>query len=500
MSEFHTLHVITDRKLTMQFHNNQDSTIPANGFGWSHPSWNGNKYRVGFKSMDVSVAILGLTGIVSEIKAWKHVQKKLKDSKRKNTTDKLMPSVSSSSSTYSVADVDDGIPVKATISFFKHVSSSQTTIASHLPSLNLQHTETHNDGTSRLRAIWPNDFDPLGNELSTFKFTRTMQIETEGHRMNRYGFMDTPMLIPERVQLRISLTRGSEMITVGYATLVISGDEAQDVQVNLPISLERAEDNDAPTKWKNRKTIKPVSFSNDPLKRHYSLNGKSRLKVLLRATPTEKNEQKLFTASQDIPEVLALTSSSASKSNESRDAPTSKVPQASYYFETPRVTATYSESMDHDDSSFGEYSIEDTEVATIETDVSKASVFTRMFNLFSCDGHMCMATTPPRFLAKPRGTKYKNDSTKQRGWDSTSTKNHSFGRRIKNAPGSSKSPYNNYNTTTYRDRHDEFSVATEKVQNLGYARSTDSSQEYLEAKHTVDKYASRIGIDPSKII
>jgi hypothetical protein len=482
-------------------------------FNLSHPpTWNQNK-EIKFRMMDVSVAILGLTGIASEIKAWKHVQKKLKE-KRKGT-DKITTSASSTSSTHSV-DVDDGIPVKAVISFSKHVHNSQTTIASHLPSLNLQHTEIPTDGLCQLRAIWPNDFDPLGNELSTFKFTRTMQIETEGHRTNRYRSTDMPMLIPERVQLRISLTRGSEMITVGYATLVISGDEAQDVQVNLPISLERIEENDISTKWKNKRSIKPASFSNDPLKRHYFLNSQSRLKVLLRVTPTDRNDgPRVLTPSQDVPEIVSLSSASGSQCNESRDVPVSQQysenyvlnpshysttllhDQASYYFETPHVTdtiLTHAENIDRDDSTFGEYSIEDTAVDTVGTDVSKASVFTRIVNLFSCDGHMCVSTTPGLPLVKPN-SKYRHYDKKQRqrGSIKNSLETSRYRGKIRHASASLKSPY--------KDRHDEFSVATEKVQNLGNSRSTDSqSLEFLEAKHTVDKYASRMGIDPSKII
>jgi hypothetical protein len=494
-------------------HHTQDT-----GYSWSHiSSWNHNKYNeIGFRMMDVSVAILGLTDIVSEIKASKHVQKKFKD--KRQSADKLTTSASSTSSTFSTGDVDDGIPVKAVISFFKHVNSSQTAIASHLPSLNLQYTEVYKDGLRQLQAIWPNDFDPLGNELSTFKFTRAMQIENEGHRTNRYRSMDTPMLIPERVQLKISLNRGSEMITVGYATLVISGDEAQDVQVNLPISLERVEENDMSTKWKNKRIIKPAAFSNDPLKRHYSLNGQSRLKVLLRVTPADKKLPRGNASSLDIPEIVSLSSASGSQENYygSRDAPISQQyseqyalnsshantllhEKAHYYFEAPRITTSHAaDSMDRDDSTFGEYSIEDTAADTVETDVSKASVFTRIVNLFSCDGHMCMSTRPGLQLVKPRSTKYRDYNHYKRQRESSSSKPSSetviSKGRIKHAPGSSKS--------SHRDRHDDFSVATEKVQNLRYvSRSNDESTlEFLEAKHTVDKFASRIGIDPSKII
>lgn len=485
----------------------ENSTLSSSSNPHCYYSDHRKENTVGFKLMEISVAVLGLTGIMTENKARKQSKKKAKEKRGNN--DKIS-TASSCSSSYSM-EGDDGVPVKAVVSFFKYVNNSKTAIASHLPSLSVQHVDTTSNGLCQLSAFWPNDFDPLGNELSTFKFTRMMQIENEGHRTNKYRSVDTPMLIPERVQLKVSLTRGSEMVTVGYATLVVSGDETQDMQMNLPISLERVEENDKAT-WKNRKTIKPTAFSKDPFKRHYFLNGHSRLKVLLHVSPVEKSKDRALHSSQDVPEAVSISSASGSQSYDHRDLPVPHLPIDGtmqnnrdcdnmtiheypyyYYYETPTSDHVVEEDYNHDDSTFGEYSIEDTTDGTVATNTSKLSIFTKIMNLLSCEGNSCVAT--PRVVMS---RKYRNNSNTNP--NVLSTKNSSQhvhklrGRRAQ--PRGSKS--------SYIDRHDEFSVATEKVQNLRYPNNTrsydESSQDILEAKHEVDKFAARIGIDPTKII
>ena len=278
----------------------------------------------GFRLMDVSVSILGLTGIIMEHKGRKRHQKKKKAS-----------SAGSSAPANSYMGGDGGPPVKAIVSFFKQVNSSSTSIASHLPSNNIRADPAtiisdHNNKTI-FTAHWPTDFDPMGNELSTFKFTRMMQIVDEGHCNGKNGLSHTPVMLPEKIELTIGLTRGSEMMTLGYATLIINGDEAQDVQVNLPIGFEKLDEGDKTSKKTKRKAgkgklLKAISFEKDNQKK-YNIQSSSRLKVLLTVSPVEPTVPTSTyipavrrQISQDTPETLALSTSVSGSESRSRSS------------------------------------------------------------------------------------------------------------------------------------------------------------------------------------
>lgn len=244
-----------------------------------------------FRSMDVSVSVLGLTGIMMESKE-----------RRKGFSKKLKKGASSETNSFD----DDDVPVKAVVTFFKSLNS-ETSIASHLPSLPLRPIPTE-DNT--FIASWPTDFDPMGNELSTFSFSRMMRIDEDTHR---YMTASRPMLVPERVQLTIALTRGSEMITVGTTTLVVTGDEVQDVQINLPLRLIEFDGATSKSKKKTAKAIKPTAFSSGHQKK-YNLQESSCLKVLVRATPTMTDTSNR-PADESVPDMTAVSSQSMSSAS-----------------------------------------------------------------------------------------------------------------------------------------------------------------------------------------
>jgi hypothetical protein len=185
-----------------------------------------------------------------------------------------------------------GLPVTALVSFSKKVASSQTSIASHFPSLPLQPSVQHsNTQRQRLIASWPKDYDDAGNTISTFEFSRMMKKDTVSSNSSGSG----PLFLPERVHLLIGLTRGSEIIKLGTTKLVVMGNETQNLQQNLPVSFEDANEmsilrsNSASmfSRKKATKNIKPVSFTNDP-NRKYTLDQNACLKVVIKITPSQK--------------------------------------------------------------------------------------------------------------------------------------------------------------------------------------------------------------------
>jgi hypothetical protein len=333
----------------------------------------GNEFRL----MDVSVSILGLTGIMMENK-----------SKKKNNKKS--------------SDEDDGFPVKAVVSFFKNVSSSQTAIASHLPSLSLRSTDSEDDSKYRFNATWPTDFDPMGNELSTFKFSRMMQIDDA----NKYYHSQQPLMIPERIQLTLALTRGSEMITLGSVFLIITGDGAQDIQVNLPIILEDASKK---RKKKIRKVIKPISFEKDQSKKFYNLHGNACLKVLMSVSAAEKSLGSHSNLSRDIPDMQQLSSGSGSQSYACEDLPVYQQNMGYNHHYEGHLHASRSAHMihhndnshhrshhpevlvhDNDETTVGDYTVDETVDDTVMTDdTRKPSAMARMSDWLSCAGGMC---------------------------------------------------------------------------------------------------------------
>ena len=512
-----------------------------------------HKYDNGLRLMDVSVSVLGLTGIMMESKG----------RRKKNKNKRSYLGERSASSSYSTDD-DDGFPVKAVVSFFKQVNNSKTSIASHLPSMKIRETETNDAVKSRFIATWQTDFDPMGNELSTFKFSRMMQIEDAGLH-HKFRSSHTPMMVPERVQLTVGLTRGSEIITLGSATLVITGEEAQDVQVNLPISFEKG---DGKPKKKSVKTFfKSTSFVNDPQKK-YNFHGNSCLKVLVRATPSEpvlSNRNR----SQDVPRMIASASSSRSRSRSNgseeishhqhsheqpnhmrREQPThlrhekpnhmryeqpnhmrheqpnhmrpvyhpANHMHQRYSYDT-RDEMTVQDSETADDTASVDYTVDDTIDETVDTMDTRPSSLSLLSNYLSCGGNMC--TTYPRTSPSDNESvipAHKSGNQGKTGWlpplkvfanmrESMCKRNtvnvdedlisyEEYKKRMMATPRKSN--------TNHRRKSGGNSVATEKMKNLGYDQEYghyyENNGELDEAKHQMEMYATRTGIDPYKMI
>jgi len=302
-----------------RYSNNQHSLPPRISASGPYSCSGGD-----FQMMDITVSVLGLTGIMMQTK-------KGKDGTREAS---MSVSDSLSSESTSTQNSDDlNTHVAALASFYKNVTNSETSIASHMPSLALRAPSSDIANEKyRYTATWPTDFDPSGNELSTFKCARLMRKErlSREYIQREDGASSVMAFVPEKVQLNIGLRRGSEIITLGSAMILITGEETDDIHVSLPINTTKVEHQEefggklkkarskmfgkSSTKKKKRK---PISFTKAP-RRKYNLDDNASLNVLIRVTPSHYQE-KCHASTRDnsyptldynsVPDVLHISNS-----------------------------------------------------------------------------------------------------------------------------------------------------------------------------------------------
>jgi len=184
--------------------------------------------------------------------------------------------------------------INAIVSCNKNVSRSRQ-ISTHVPSLPLSvPVASFGDKVHNFLVRWPADFDPHGDALSTFKLSRLMKRDA--------FYSDIPGMytgfVPDEIELAIGLMRGSEMLTLGKTKLIITGNETNEMIIDLPISNEKEvvknnQRDPSPLRRKSSKifgnspkgtvkTLKPQSFSADKSKKfHLTDNAMIRLRVQL---------------------------------------------------------------------------------------------------------------------------------------------------------------------------------------------------------------------------
>lgn len=226
-----------------------------------------------FQMMDIVVSVDIMEGLIMESK-----EKSALLDTQKNSSFKMLGS----------------LPVTTFVSCKKNVSSTRT-IATHVPSLPLNKpSSSHAGKLHHFLVRWPADFDPHGDALSTFKLSRLMKKESSTSGPVGFGY------VPEEVELTIGLMRGSEMITLGIANLVITGEETEEMIIDLPINVTKEALKDTKTKNRRRsasplrklrspsksssKAMKPKAFPSDP-KRKYKLSEQSMIRLQVQITP-----------------------------------------------------------------------------------------------------------------------------------------------------------------------------------------------------------------------
>lgn len=275
-----------------------------------------------FELMHVRVTVHALTGLLSETerpKASKKIIKStlspkgkkngdvLKNGEPTRTSDEstLNSSLSSSSAKNGSSYIKpDKAPTFAIASFGRNVTNSQTSIKTHIPSLPLGIPTSSFGYINRYMAQWqepkPIFLQEEGevDNQSSFTFLRVMMKEPLGNSGELYGGganTTASKYVHETLNIEINLSRGSEIIPLGVATLAISGDEEGPQQMNLPAKAivfkgnKKVIGSSADVKKSKKmfkKKLKRAYFPADP-KRKYFLDENATLRVSVLLTPQD---------------------------------------------------------------------------------------------------------------------------------------------------------------------------------------------------------------------
>ncbi len=233
-----------------------------------------------FQMMDIVVSVDIMEGLVMEFKD------------KQGSYDSFNSNATSS-------QIMGSLPVTTFVSCKKNVSSTRT-ISTNVPSLPLSKPSSSHGGKHHHFLVrWPADFDPHGDALSTFKLTRLMKKESVGSKHNAaFGFG----YVPEEIELTIGLMRGSEMLTLGLANLVITGEETEEMIIDLPINISKEAVKESKNNRRSAsplrklrspaksslKVLKPKAFPSDP-KRKFRLSEQSMIRLQVKITPKSKS-------------------------------------------------------------------------------------------------------------------------------------------------------------------------------------------------------------------
>jgi len=263
-----------------------------------------------FELMHVRVTVHALTGLLSEKERTKTKKvmatltpKALKQKEGPMSEDSFSSTLSSSSTNNNASTCvkSDNTKTFAIASFGRNVTSSQTSIKTHLPSLPLGIPTSSFGYVYRYMAQWqepkPVFLREEGevDEQSSFTFLRVMMRETTGGSGEGGVNTTASKYVHETLNIEINLSRGKEIIPLGIATLAISGDEEGPHQMNIPAKAivfkgkKAVVGSSADVKKSKRmfkKKLKRAAFPSEP-NRKYFLDENATLRVTVSITPQE---------------------------------------------------------------------------------------------------------------------------------------------------------------------------------------------------------------------
>ena len=258
-----------------------------------------------FELMNVTVVVYSLNGILCEKQPTKKRRQKLGNrgdaSYRRGDSSVSKSTVGGSTiSSLGVSTASDEsfmenpiAPTTAVVSFRKNAFSSHTSLETFLPSVPLSLPSSTIGNKARYGASWPSEQSELVKDntniaRSSFKLTRCMQQEAfvPGEtRATAAGAVSN--YVHETLELRINLSRGTELVPLGSAAIVISGDEEGEVQMHVP--TQAIKNKPKTTKLGRRFKSKPKGnkygyFMSDPSRRYY-LDDNATLRVGIQVIP-----------------------------------------------------------------------------------------------------------------------------------------------------------------------------------------------------------------------
>eukprot|EP00547_Thalassionema_nitzschioides_P016707 CAMPEP_0194251178 /NCGR_PEP_ID=MMETSP0158-20130606/24829_1 /TAXON_ID=33649 /ORGANISM="Thalassionema nitzschioides, Strain L26-B" /LENGTH=507 /DNA_ID=CAMNT_0038988235 /DNA_START=83 /DNA_END=1606 /DNA_ORIENTATION=- len=204
-----------------------------------------------FELMNIKITVLGLSGILIDqqddldsVSTYSRSKGKFK-LRKKRPTSILSTAESVQSSITSVGDEnlkENNDSFYAVITHNRNLNGRSLSIDSHLPSIPFAPSNQNFGSISRHNAEWPaNNATPLLDEKSTnnlvagssFSLERVMRRESFDYQKTR-ATSNVNNFIHETIDLRIQLKYGSEMIPVGVASFVVTGEEDVPVKMIIP--------------------------------------------------------------------------------------------------------------------------------------------------------------------------------------------------------------------------------------------------------------------------
>lgn len=272
-----------------------------------------------FELMNVSVVIYGLSGIVCEKQAENKKKSKL-GSRDRSMEDSFGRISGSTISSFEPSASEEGAlmeyigaPTTAVVSYRKNTYSSQTSLETFLPSLPINNPTSSTGSRYRYQASWPSEQSTLRRdesalERSSFMLTRCMKQEAYVP-----GAGIGSSYVHETLELKINLSRGTELLRLGTATLVISGEEEGEIQMLVP-AKPIDQDKKVNKKRAKAKPNKYGFFSGD-FTRRFFLDENSTLRVGIRVLPQnavktaedrerKENDLRQILGSRDLKEMV----------------------------------------------------------------------------------------------------------------------------------------------------------------------------------------------------
>eukprot|EP00934_Nitzschia_sp_Nitz4_P003973 Nitzschia sp. Nitz4//scaffold178_size73299//59350//60756//NITZ4_005717-RA/size73299-processed-gene-0.35-mRNA-1//-1//CDS//3329539176//3963//frame0 len=275
-----------------------------------------------FELMNISVVVYGLNGLMCEKEEKQKTGFGIRSRSFKQHDSSASRVSGSTISSFGIAASEEGelmdtlgAPTTAVVSFQKNTYSSQTALETFLPSVPLHHPLAVAGSKFRYQASWPSEQSMLNRdtsaiERSSFHLSRCM-------KQNSFtpGTGAGSNYVHETLELRINLSRGTELIRLGVATLVISGEEEGEVQMNIPAKPLRQKEKKLTRNRVKFKSNKYGFFTTDLTRRFY-LDENATIRVGVRVFPQEsmvvqqnkdrkENDLRQVLGSQDLKQAAA---------------------------------------------------------------------------------------------------------------------------------------------------------------------------------------------------
>ena len=253
-----------------------------------------------FELVNVTVVIYRVTGVVCELESApkrrptfgirdNSVSSRSAHSSRLSrvTTSPLSPSVADRDASI-VSDHLGNILTTAVVSYRRNTYSNQTALETFLPSIPISSPPRYVGMKHRFQASWPSD-QPANDESA---IARSSVVVARCMKQEAYvpGVVMGSNYVHEKIELQVHLSRGTELLKLGTATVVVSGEEEGERLMFIPIKPSDSKKTYSKKHMKT-KSSKYGYFSGDKSRRFY-LDDNSTLRIGVRIHRQASAEEK----------------------------------------------------------------------------------------------------------------------------------------------------------------------------------------------------------------